>query len=330
MLSYRNVLKQSWQITWRNKYLWIFGIFAALLGNGGEYEILSRSLSGDDHAIWPSFYRVIQTGVFGKQTFNNVIQWMNEDILSFLMMSGVVLAILVISCFLIWLIMVSQIAIVNNAGNIIKRKKNNFQDGVNSGTKNFWSILGLNVISKIIICLLLILISLPIIFFVNKISIAMTGLLFSILFIIFVPIAISLSFIIKYAIAYVVVKNSSLINAFKQAWQLFMNNWIISLETALILFFINFVAGLAIALVILAMAIPFLSLGIIVYLLTSEVGFWVIAVLAFISALLLIGVGGAMLAVFQISSWTGLFVELVKNGGTAKIIRVLDYGKKDK
>ena len=40
MSFYRNILKQAWKITWRNKYLWWLGIFAALLGNGGEFEIL--------------------------------------------------------------------------------------------------------------------------------------------------------------------------------------------------------------------------------------------------------------------------------------------------
>ena len=42
---YRKVLKQALFITWRAKFLWIFGFFAALLGNGGAYEILFRSFS---------------------------------------------------------------------------------------------------------------------------------------------------------------------------------------------------------------------------------------------------------------------------------------------
>jgi hypothetical protein len=47
MTLYRSIFRQAWAITWQYKYLWFFGFFAALLGNGGEYEILSKGLRGD-------------------------------------------------------------------------------------------------------------------------------------------------------------------------------------------------------------------------------------------------------------------------------------------
>jgi len=36
-LSYKNVLKNAWQITWRNKILWIVGIFASFLSLEAAY-----------------------------------------------------------------------------------------------------------------------------------------------------------------------------------------------------------------------------------------------------------------------------------------------------
>ena len=36
---YRSILKQAVNIAWKFKYLWFFGLFAALAGNGGIYNI---------------------------------------------------------------------------------------------------------------------------------------------------------------------------------------------------------------------------------------------------------------------------------------------------
>lgn len=320
-------------MTWRNKYLWFFGIFATLLGSGGEYKILSHGLGKDDQALLPAFDQIAHTGIFNKQAFNNIIEIISQDSLSFFTTMAVFLAVIVLIGFLVWLTIVSQVAIVNNTANIIKQKKHNFKDGINSGIKKFWQVFALNIISDLAIILTSAIISLPFIFVVNKINIITASLFYALLFIIFIPVAISLSFIIKYAIVYTVIQGSSLFKAIKLGWKLFMDNWLISLEMALILFFINFVAGLFIILIILILALPFLSLGFIFYSLASAVGLWTTAILAFLIALLLIVIGGAMLTVFQISSWTGLFIELVKNKGTAKIVRVfesLQINKSDK
>ena len=42
---YRDIIKEAWYITWRRKFLWFFGLFAVLLGNGGEYEILIQNIN---------------------------------------------------------------------------------------------------------------------------------------------------------------------------------------------------------------------------------------------------------------------------------------------
>ncbi len=39
---YRPIFKKAWEITKQNRFLWIFGLFAALAGNGGIYEILFK------------------------------------------------------------------------------------------------------------------------------------------------------------------------------------------------------------------------------------------------------------------------------------------------
>jgi hypothetical protein len=52
--------------------------------------------------------------------------------------------------------------------------------------------------------------------------------------------------------------------------------------------------------------------------------FWVLMVLAFVILLMVIFLIGSVLATFQISSWTGLFIELIGRGGVSKLVRMFD------
>lgn len=322
MPFYRNILKQGWRLTWRNKYLWVFGIFAALLGNGGELEILFNNLGGDPgQTLFPSWQRIASTGVFSWQTYANIGNLFRDDTLNTMILLVVALVVLAVFIFLVWLVIVSQAAIVASSAAIIKQKNNTLRDGLDAGMLNFWPVLVLNIIIKVVVYILLIAISLPVIFSQDGFS---ANLFYILALIIAVPAAIILSFIMKYAIAYVIINKSRVGQALKQAGQLFQANWLISFEMAVILFFINLLIGLAVILVILTLAVPFLFLGLILYYALAAVGSWLIVTLAFSSFLLIVVVVGAALAVFQITSWTSLFLELDKNRGVSKLVRIVN------
>jgi hypothetical protein len=322
MPFYRNILKQAWQLTWHNKYLWWFGIFAALLGNGGELEILFNNIGNDPkQALFPAWQNIASTGVFRISTLNNIINLFRQDFLNMILVLIISLIVLAIILFIVWLVIVSQAAIVNNASLVISDKKNTFRDGMDSGVLNFWPILILNILIKAVIYALLIIISLPMIFYQGNTS---ANIFYILSLMIIVPIAIVLSFVMKYAIAYVVINKLKVGQALKQSWRLFRKNWLISFEMAVILFFINLFVGLGIVLTILTLAVPFLFLGLIFYYSFSLIGSWLIAGLAFVSFIFIIILFGAALSVFQISSWTGLFLELDKNLGTSKLVRMVN------
>lgn len=331
MSLYRNILGQGWKITWHNKYLWFFGIFAALLGNGGEYEILIRGLRGETGSgLFPNFSRIADTGIFSISTLSNIGQLFRDDFLNMFIILIIGLIALTLFGFLVWLTIISQVALVSNTVSIISKKnkgqKVGIKEGINVGASNFWPIFGLNIIIKLIVYSAFILVSLPIIFSAKELGVI--NWLYVSLFIILIPTAIALSFLIKYAIAYVVIKGSNFFDSIKLGWQLFIKNWLISVEMAFILFFINFLIGIGIILLLLILAIPFLFLSLILYKLIALAGFWIIAITALILFLFIVVAGGAALATFQTASWTGLFIELVSKGGTSKITRILNGFKK--
>lgn len=322
MTLYRNVLNQAMQIAWRYKYLWFFGFFASLLGNSYEYDLLFNSVSGDIGSnTFPGLKRIAETGVFNERTLVNMGKMMGENPLSLLSIILAGVLILALLAYLVWLVVVSQIAIVNDSAAIIAKKdisKNVIQNGVTTGMKSFWPVFGLNALIKILGLAIFTIVSLPILY----ISGGWVNWIYALDFLIFVPFVIILSFIIKYAIAYVVIRDSNIADALRQGWQLFVKNWLVSLEMAFILFFANLLVGLMLSLTILILAVPLVLLALIGLQFISVVAFWVVACFAFILVMAMIIVTGSMLSIFQISSWTGLFVELVGKGAVSKIVRL--------
>lgn len=330
MPLYRNILKQAWKITWTNKYLWFFGIFAALLGNGGEYEILLRGITGETGpAVLPAWSTVAATGLFSRQAFANLGLLMRENTLSLVMLLVLGLIILALAGFLIWLTVVSQIALVNNSACATGRKRCDFKGGVETGIKNFWAVLGLNITYKIAIFLTFLIVGLPLILGASHANAWAGNLLYIIAFTIFMALILAISFIIKYSIAYNVLKGERFCDSLKAGWKLFKKNWLVSLEMAFILFFINFIIGLGLVVVVFILALPFVFSALLLYKLISLAAFWIVAFLAFLVLLAVVVLVGAALAAFQISSWTSLFLELVNRGGISKIVRLASGWMKD-
>jgi len=326
MHLYRNILKQALNIAWRNKYLWFFGLFVALLGNGGIYDILIRGFSKNkSENFFSGLQRIGETDFFSFGTLANIPHLFKTEFFSMIILFVVGLIILASACFLIWLIIASQVALVNNSANIILSKnKLGIKDGIASSSKHFWPVLWLNIIDKAVLKIIFFLLSLLILNIIFKQGLLSIYMLYIILFVIFIPFVITLSFIIKYAIAYIVIKEDSFLVSVKKGLKLFFDNWLVSIEMAFILFFINFIFGLAIIFCILIVTVPFIFLAVLFYKLLSVVGFWLIISLGSIILLFMVMVAGAFLATFQTTSWTGLFIELIGRGGYSKISRMFN------
>ncbi len=322
MPFYRNILKQAWRLTWRNKYLWWLGIFAALLGNSGELDILLNNTGNNPgQALFSSWQSIFSTGVLSAKTFANIGNLLRDNTLNLIIVFIIALIALAFLIFLVWLVVVSQAAIVNNSAALLSQKKNSLRNGWEAGMLNFWPVLLINILIKAVVYLILLAVSLPAVFLPASSGVKI---FYVAALIIAVPLAVILSFISKYAVAYVVVNKHKVGSALKQSWRLFISNWLISVEMSIILFFINLLAGLAIVLTILTLAVPFMFLGLIFYYSFSAAGSWLIAVLAFAGFLFIVIAGGAALSVFQITAWTSLFLELNKSRGASKLVRMVN------
>lgn len=326
MFSYRTLLKQALRAVWEHKHLWFFGLFASILSAGGGYRLLTRNLSaswgGDGwagmtgflnfnyylHAFWSSF----------KSLFTGDI-WLGLNGLTGL------IAILAVLSFFIWLVIASQGGLIHHLNRIFKNKKSSspeleIKEGLTIGHQKFWPILGLNIIFKVLINFAFFLITIPLLLLVLQDQLFL-GVAYVILFIIFIPVAISLSLLIKYALAYNVIEHNSFIVSIENAWKLLKKYWLISAEMLVALFLINFLIGVAVLIILSILVVPLLLVGVIFYIP------W-LAILMLIIGIIVIIIIGSALTAFQTAGWVNLFLQLAERGGTAKLERLAKGTKK--
>ncbi|MFA5184436.1 MAG: hypothetical protein WC456_02805 [Patescibacteria group bacterium] len=320
MFSHRVLLKQSWGLAWKHKYLWFLGLFASLTAAGGSWEYQLITQGSNQGLIDGTYYRlsgILAVAELIKNFYSGLGELFRYDFWTILNALTLLLAVVLLLGVFIWLAITCQAALVNDVKKINDNKKKepslSLRDSLTAGHKHFWSILGLNILIKVAVSLTLFIISLPLLFMALRDSAGLAA-VYMILFIIFVPVALGLSLILKYAIAYRVLDNKSLVASLEKAGKLFKQNWLVSLEMAIILFIINFLASGLILIVIVLFLLPLLLLGLIFNMM------WVI-MLVMLLAITVIVVSGSLLTTFQIATWTNLFLRLKEKGGLAKLER---------
>ena len=311
---YRTIIAKAWEITKRYKFLWLFGFFAAALGNASEYKSLFKQL--DNVKNNPEAYFNLSYYI---TLWSEIIRGLQQvPLLNMLAFILLFLFMIVVIIVLIWLVITSQTAIIRSAGKLEADKKITLKESLLGSMKYFWPVLGLNLLAKVIICLLLSIFIGPLLVVLIAKGAKLSLLLTLLAIVIFVPIAIIIGFVTKYAIAYVVLKKQKYWEAISNGWKLFLNHWLVSVEMALIVLVINIALAFLLGILSIIVISPFILIGLtsnipqmLYILMGGSIG--VIAIVFFFAA--------AVFATWQNSAWTLLFIKLDKGGVFPKIVR---------
>lgn len=321
MFSYRVLLKQAWIITWKYKYLWFLGLFASLVAGSGswEYRLITQTLG--QNPVEGSYFRLGGILVIGdvlKNFFLGLTNLFQYDFWTILNALSVLIITLIFVGFFILMAITCQAGLIASLKKIIKSKRKpenlSIHASLSEGHRHFWPVLGLNIFIKLIISLVGFIVGLPLLFM----ALGDSPFLFAayiILFIIFIPIAMGLSLLIKYAIAYRVLENKSFVASLEHGVKLFHNNWLVSIEMAIILFLINFVISIVALIVLALVLLPLFLVGLAFNL------FW-LTIFSSLLAITFIVIFGSALTTFQTAAWTDLFLHLKEKGGIAKLERL--------
>lgn len=326
MTPYREILKRSWNISWKNKSLWFFGFFASIISFGAELKIFSKAFSQESGLKTINDIGLfIKTGIFSREALQNISHLMRTETSTMLLLSLYLLVILAMTIFFVWLATSSQISIIDAVKKIKKdeQQKISIKEQIKKSKSKFWPVLGMNALIWLIINGITLLISLLLVVILIQNKTYLT-LLYGLLFIIFIPIILFISFVIKYAIAYIVIDGKKVSSALKNGWIMFKKNWLISIEMAITLFFINILAMLVVSFASFLIFILFSGIAVTtaIFVFSSQAFFWTLIAIAIIIALVIIALSGAIVNTFQISAWTELFIKLKENKASSKLERI--------
>lgn len=309
-MFYRKVYPKAWQLVKRNPTIWFFGLFASLLG---FYEIKGLFTFSNK---FPDFISAnIQSWQDIFIAFSSVnIGWASLPDLAALFGLFILFSVVTI-------LAVSSQATLTYSASLSDKKiiKEPLMEQLKHGVDKFWPVFGLNIINSLIGYFFVSLVIAPIIYFL-----ANTGdwpvyiILGLFTFFVLMPLVIIISFVTRYGIAFIVIKNQKFMEAFMNSWVLFRINWIITLENAALLLMTTFVAVVIIVSSLYLIYLPFAIMSTIMPLL----GFMFMLIAFFLMAVVLI-LGTSIYSAFYNIVWATVFLELISPGRShSKIHRI--------
>jgi hypothetical protein len=321
MFSYRSILGRAWNLTKRYKKLWILGFFVFILSAGGEYKLLIAE--SDPNTVWQGISNFLQVNALLNSTFWANLSYLFKDNLGLAIgISLLTFLLIIIAIALLFFAIKSQAVMIEKTKKLLNVKKDQkmkiWPDLINDN-KKFWTLLLLNISLVAVILFVLIIISLPWLYLSTANSV-LAALCYIILFIFGFFAVFSASIIFKYAIAYVALEKQTFHGAVKQAVSLFKDNWLISLEIIVLLFFIDFLIGLAVSIIFGLFILPLLYFW-------MMAGAYIMTDLLLLVAILLLTVIVSIVSAFETASWTILFLELQTGEAVAKLERVFHKRK---
>ncbi len=242
-MDFGYVLRRAWEIIWKFKVLWIFGILASCSqasGTGGGNS--GARFSNQNISIAPEV--------------ENFFNRLSPGVITLL----VILAILVIIVLVVLAILLGTVGRVGLIRGTMKAQqgatKLTFSELWREGLTYFWRVFGLNLlIGLIILFAILVLGLLGVVLSIGTLGIFLICLIP--LLCLLIPIMWLVSIIIEQANVALVVENLDIIEAIKRGWQVFIDNIGSMVVMGLILVVgVGLIGGIIIGLPVLAIAIP--------------------------------------------------------------------------
>lgn len=313
---YRHVLSDALRLAWQRRQLWIFGFFAMFMMTGGLIDTLMRALNDVSHKEVSQLYpglspalpeilgRIVPRGALLPPT------WFLFVLFFLFLILGA----------LIWFSVISQGALI--AGIAAADAKANPRSALLRGMASFWPLLITNLVAKASLAGAALMTAAPLGMALTSASPAATLLSF-LAFVLFIVLTMVVSVVSFYAIVDVVLTRSSTWHAIRNAIDTFRRHWIISIETALVLFGADVVMAVLFVSGFILILAPFTIFFVMMQVIGTISGTWF-----FLTGLtILLGVWTIAMASaatsFRYAVWTLLYERLQSRPVHAKIIRLL-------
>lgn len=244
--NFGEVLTRAWQITWKYKVLWIFGILAGCTngggGGGGGGGNAGYSTGSSNQNLPPEVKRFIYQ-------MENFVNWVADNLWIFIVIALIVLLIAVVS---ILLGTIGRIGLIKGSYEAEQGAQTlAFGELFSTSMPYFWRVFGLSFLIGLAFLLLI----MPIVL-IGVLSAGVGFLCLLPLICLLIPVGIAVGIIIEQANRAIILEDLSMLDGLKRGWEITRSNAGPIIIMALILFGISLVLGVVIALPIFIIVFP--------------------------------------------------------------------------
>lgn len=290
-IPYLDIFKRAWEITWKNRFLWWFGLFISLTGGSGL-----RLPNWSDKKPSP----ISQDKI--AEFFLANLYWIIP----------LALFLLVILIVLIILSLIGRGALIKSIQKITQSEPADFGAGFREGRKYMGKIFLVNLCIGLLILSFVVVGIIPSIFLLASKAIAAGVVLLILTILVLIPLAITASLSGGYAHIYVVSGELNVWDAIENGYNLFRNNVWPSIIMALLFIPVNMAVFFAIILLVIPLVLVFGLLAGGLYLLAGKIAA-IIAIAIGILFFFLAAIGiGAVYQTFSQVAWFLFFQEIAK------------------
>jgi hypothetical protein len=242
-MDYGQIIKQAWEIAWKRRYLWLFGLVTGL-GGGGSFP------GGGDN-------------LKNNEAVASAVSWFTEHpgiILAVVLIGGLLLLIHII------LVFISYGALIRSVAEIARQGQSNFDSALNAGLKYFWRNVGISLVIGFYAVMLMGVVLVPSILAIvaGSTSAKIFGVIWLVLWILpglaalFVMVLVS-----AYAARFCVAEDQGVMQSLTSGWKMFRSNLSESIILGAIAMGLGMAVSIGLVITIIIIAIPFIILGII-------------------------------------------------------------------
>ena len=298
--NFGEVLSRAWQIIWKHKVLWIFGVFAGCSRSGGGGG------SGIESGTQQPFSEL-------QRFFEQIGQWIDNNPWIIAVFVVVILVLIVLSIFLGT---IGRIGLIKGTYRAEQGTEQMiFGELFSESMPYFWRVFGLS----LLIGLLFLLIFLPLIFF-GVITAGIGFICILPLLCLLIPISWAVMVVIEQANAAIVLEDLGIGDGLRRGWEVVRANIGTMILMALILFIGSAVIGIVLAIPLIITVFP-LAIG---FAAQGEgnqpaLWFWIVGACCAVYLPILLILNGVLTAYIQ-SAWTLTYLRLTKPQDHAPVI----------
>lgn len=293
--------------------MWLFGFFATFVGFGGVSEIFLRTMRNG----------VELTPMAG---WRHAAGWSSLGLLPqrALAVAIVICLGLVMLAVFAWIVAVAVAALVRSCDRLGRGGADvHFSEGVRLGMPRFWPIFTINLGSKAIAFLAAAATGTSLLALMND-GRLVTSLLYGLSFIACLSLALVIAVIAIFATIESAVHGTGVRESVRKAVRLFAANWLVSLETVVLVMFTGLALGLAVLAGFVVVAIPIIVLTLLAAGLQSVMLMSALMTFGLMLAVVAAVVSGSLMTTFQTAIWTLLWDELTGRRPLPLLVRAVN------